>query len=39
MDPNAVAIYWATRVILATGFVAASLLLLPLLGADRHCRC
>lgn len=32
VDPNAVSIYWATRVILATGFVAGSILLLPLLN-------
>jgi tight adherence protein C len=32
VDPNAVAIYWATRVILAMGFVAGSIFFLPLLG-------
>jgi tight adherence protein C len=32
VDPNAVSIYWATRVILATGFVAGSIFLLPLLN-------
>jgi tight adherence protein C len=32
VDPNSVAIYWALRVILAMGLVAAALFLLPLLG-------
>jgi len=32
VDPNAVAIYWAARVFLATGLVAAALTLLPLVG-------
>jgi len=32
VDPNAVAIYWATRVFLATGLVALALTLLPLVG-------
>src|SRR6478609_3468862 len=32
VDPNAVSIYWASRVILATAFVAGSIFLLPLLG-------
>jgi tight adherence protein C len=32
VDPNAVAIYWATRVILAMGFVAGAIFVLPLLG-------
>jgi tight adherence protein C len=33
VDPNSVSIYWATRVIGATGLVAAALLLLPIVGA------
>ncbi len=32
VDPGAVAIYWATRVVLAMGFVAGALFFLPLLG-------
>jgi tight adherence protein C len=32
VDPTAVAIYWATRVILALGFVASTLFLLPLMN-------
>ena len=32
VDPNAVSIYWATRVILAMGFLAGAIFLLPLLG-------
>jgi tight adherence protein C len=32
VDPNAVAIYWATRVFLATGLVALALTMLPLAG-------
>jgi tight adherence protein C len=33
VDPNAVPIYWATRVILAMTFTAAALFVVPLLGA------
>ena len=32
VDPSAVAIYWASRVILATGFVAGALFILPMLN-------
>ncbi|MGH7514251.1 MAG: type II secretion system F family protein [Gemmatimonadales bacterium] len=32
VDPNAVSIYWAARVILAMGLVAASVFILPLVG-------
>jgi tight adherence protein C len=33
-DPNATAIYWASRVILATGLTAGALVVLPLLGVS-----
>jgi len=34
VDPNSVAIYWAARVFLAAGLVAAALTLLPLVGTN-----